>query len=87
MEQWKAKQSRYDVPSKTIGMFQPFLDSDEVKEVVGCDDRGMGAHDMFNAVANKRFWDKILPQLTPRQRQVLEMMRDGLTQTEIAPLL
>jgi len=87
MEKWKAKQSRLDVPSTTIPMFQPFLDSDEVREVVGCDDRGINAENMFDTVANKCFWDKILPQLAPRQRQVLSMLRDGLTPIQIAPLL
>ncbi len=86
MEQWKAKASRYEVPSQTFSMYQPGYD-EEVRQVVGCDDRGMSARVTFDKVANRRFWDKILPQLTPRQRQVLEMLRDGLTQTQIAPLL
>jgi RNA polymerase sigma factor (sigma-70 family) len=86
MEQWKAMQSRYEVPSQTFSMYQPGYD-EEVRQVVGCDDRGMSAKVMFNKVANRRFWAMILPQLTPRQRQVLTMLRDGLTQTQIAPLL
>ncbi len=84
MEQWKAMQSRYDVPSTKISMYQTWLDSDEVKEVVGCDDRGMGACAMFDAVNNRCVWDHLLPLLSPRQRQMMEMSFQDVTQEQIA---
>ncbi len=86
MEQWKAKASWYEVPSQTFSMYQPGYD-EEVRQVVGCDDRGMSAKATFDSASNKCFWDKILPRLAPRQRQVLTMLRDGLTPTQIAPIL
>jgi RNA polymerase sigma factor (sigma-70 family) len=86
MEQWKAKASWYEVPSFTISMEQPGYD-EEVRQVVGCDDRGTSAKVTFERAANKCFWDKILPQLAPRQRQVLTMLRDGLTPLQIASIL
>ena len=87
LEQWKAMQSRYDVPSTKISMYQPRFDDGEVREVIGMDDRGTSSRAMFDNAANKHFWNKILPQLTPRQRQVFTMIRDGFEVPEIAPLL
>ena len=87
METWKALQSRYEVPCTNIPMYQPMFDSQEVKEVVGCDDRGMNAKTMFETVNNKRVWERVLPTLTSRQRQVMELLLSGLTQTQIAPML
>lgn len=86
LEQWKAKASRYDVPSTKISMFQTFDDGEE-REVVGVDDRGTCSREMFDNAADGRFWNKILPQLTPRQRQVFTLIREGKEVAEIAPLL
>jgi RNA polymerase sporulation-specific sigma factor len=86
-ETWKALQSKYDVPCNTIPMFQPYFDSDEVREVVGCDDRGMNAKTMFNTVNNRTVWEHLLPVLSPRQRQVITMSMDDITQVEIAEKL
>lgn len=84
MEQWKAKQSRFDVPAATISMFQPFLDSDEVKEVVGCDDRGTGHRAMFDTVNNRSVWESLMPILSDRQRQMMQMSLQDVTQSQIA---
>jgi RNA polymerase sporulation-specific sigma factor len=89
MEQWKAMNSRYDVPSKKISLFRPFLDDGEVKEVVGCDDRGMSASALFETVNNKMVWEHVLPRLSPRQQQILQLLLsvEETNQTEIAEML
>lgn len=84
VEIWKAKNSKYDVPSSTIPMFQPFLDSGEVKEVVGCDDRGTGHKAMFDTVHNRSVWKHLLPALAPRQRLMMEMSLKDIPQQQIA---
>jgi RNA polymerase sigma factor (sigma-70 family) len=86
MEQWKAMQSRYDVPSTKISMYTTFDDGEE-REVVGMDDQGESSREMFDYAAGQHILDKLLPHLTSRQRQVFTMIRDGLEVTEIAPLL
>lgn len=87
MEHWKAQQSQYDVPTTTISMYQTGFDSDEMREVVGMDDRGMGVKNMFDIIHNNNIWDNLMPILTKRQRQMLEMRLQGLTQNQIAELL
>ncbi len=87
MEQWKAKASRLEVLSKTISMYQPFSDGDGVREVVGLNDHGKSARKIFEGTHRHQVWEKLLPILTPRRREIIEMYLEGTSQIQIAAQL
>jgi FixJ family two-component response regulator len=84
MEHWKARDSVHDVPSYTISMYQPRPDSDEVKAVVGMDDRGMSAHQMFEDLQRRHIWRRLGEILAPRQKQILDLILQEHTTPQIA---
>ena len=88
-ETWKALQSKYDVPCNTISMYVPVFDGsrDEMREVMGVDDCSKSAHTMFDTVNNRSVWKSLLPILSPRQRQMMELSMQDLTQVQIAEQL
>lgn len=86
-ERWRAKNSKFEVPNFTFSIYQPTPNSDEVREVVGMDDRGLGGKQILTNAHNKKVWERLLPELTPRQRQVVELIIQGVPQTEIADRL
>lgn len=86
-EKWKAENSIFDVPSTTISIYQPNPNSNEVREVVGMDDRGLGVNLILENANNKQVWNKLLPELTKRQRQILLMILSGEEERHIAAQL
>ena len=88
-ETWKALQSKYEVPCNTISMYTPALDGprDEMGEVLGVDDCSKSAHTMFDIVNNRSVWESLLPILTARQRQMVVLSMQDMTQVEIAEQL
>jgi RNA polymerase sigma factor (sigma-70 family) len=87
MEFWKARDSRYDVPSTTISIFKKVIDADdELNYVIGLDDRGTASGTIFENAHNAMLWRRILPLLTRRQREIFLLMIQGVPQKEIAPM-
>lgn len=86
-ETWKALQSRYEVPCSTISMFYPENYIGDVREILGMDDLGEACKTMFNNANNQGVWRQLLPVLSPRQRQMVEMLLQDLTHGQIADQL
>lgn len=88
-ETWKALQSKYEVPCNTISMYAPSFDGsrDEMREVMGVDDCSKSAQTMFDTVNNRSVWESLLPILTTRQRQMVVLSMQDLTQVQIAEQL
>jgi RNA polymerase sporulation-specific sigma factor len=83
-EIWKALQSKFDVPCNTIPMFYPELNLGEVREVLGMDDRGKACRTILNTIDNRSVWKHLMPLLSPRQRQMMQMSLEGMNQPQIA---
>lgn len=87
-ELWKARESRFDVPSTTFSIWRKTVDSeDEVGFVKGLDDQGQGAERSIENSHRAVVWAKLLPLLTKRQREIVQMILAGISQKEIAPML
>jgi len=90
-EIWKAKDSRYEVPSYTFSMYvkgrsggSHLQYEDEMQLVPGMDDRGRGQKDIFESVHQNRIWERLFTVLSPRQREVIGMLRQGIVQRDIS---
>ena len=87
MEHWKAKASRFDVRSDTVSMYQQIPGSDGTRVVVGFDDRGSSARTIFDDINDREIWETLIPILSPRQREMVELQLQDLTQQEIGDRL
>ncbi len=95
-EIWKAKDSRYEVPCFTISMYakdEAFGTHPKRAEygnmdlVPGMDDRGQGQKDIFENTHADRIWERLFTVLSPRQREVIYLLRQGVSQRGSASTL
>ncbi len=80
-EHWKARAS--GISSHTVSLFE----KDSVEPIYGVSDNGMSATSTFDKVHRQCLWEKLHKRLTPRQKDVVNLSRQGLSQTEIAKQL
>ncbi len=80
-ELWKAEASGITV--RTISLFG----GDEIEPILGVDDQGVGARGILERLDRRMFWDKIFKVLTRRQKEVVHLTLEGMTQIEISQFL
>lgn len=88
LEFWKAKDSRYEIPSTTISIYRSTpgqAPDQELAYIPGLHDRGAGSASSISSAHNAMIWERVLPLLTKRQREVVLLMLAGVPQKEIAP--
>lgn len=80
-ELWKAKGA--GISAWTISLYK----KDTLRPILGVDDRGMGAQKMFDRLDRRMFWKKVLKALTKRQKEVVQLILDGMTLVQISRVL
>ncbi len=80
-EHWKARDT--GVSSCTVSLY----DRDSLHEIIGASDRGMNHKHTLETIHRSFLWTRLGKELSPRQREVVELTRQGLAPHEIAERL